>query len=173
MGCAKDPWTDGRPWHCVCSAGSMDLTIRCSHWVFALFAITCVAVSATAQGVNAAEPLPNISRVCLWNADRDTWKELGLKKAQIERMRQLRLFYPAVVDGQWILVDDGVPIIDEPQWTRSGSQRRISTGRGTSAATTQAGRRAKTTVPQEGLQNDVREVLTPKQLRKWALLCAQ
>lgn len=144
----------------------MDLTIRCSHWVFALFAITCVAVSATAQGVNAAEPLPNISRACLWNADRDMWKELGLKKAQIERMRQLRLFYPAVVDGQWITVDDGAPIIDEPQWTRSGPQRRGSTGRGASAATSQAGRRANATVPQEGLQNDVREVLTPKQLRK-------
>jgi hypothetical protein len=137
----------------------MDLTIRCSHWAFAFFTITCAAVSAIAQGVNAAEPLPNISRVCLWNADRDTWKELGLKKAQIERMRQLRHFYPAVVEGQWITVDDGAAIIDEPQWTRRGPQRRSSTGRGASAATSQSGPRSKTVVPQEGLQNDVREVL--------------
>ena len=173
MSWTRNRRTEGWLWHCLCYPGRMNLTIRCSHWVFPLFSIAFSAFSAKAQGGNAAQPLPNISRVCLWNADRDTWKELGLKKAQIERMRQLRLFYPAVVDGQWILVDDGVPIIDEPQWTRSGSQRRISTGRGTSAAATQAGRRAKTTVPQEGLQNDVREVLTPKQLRKWALLCAQ
>lgn len=150
----------------------MNLTIRCAHWIFALIALTSALEPVRAQGVSRAENLPDISRVCLWNADRATWKALGLKKAEIERMRQLRLLYPAVVDGQWITVDQGTSTTDSIEWNHGGPNGNTSTRRGASAPV-QVDRVPSSTAPQEGLQNDLREVLTPKQLRKWAILCSQ
>jgi len=151
----------------------MTMTFRRSQFLFATFIISFAALSAKAQDVNDGTPLPNISRVCLWNADRATWKELRLKKPQIERLRQLRLLYPAVVNGQWVVIDDAAPLPDEQYWVRGGPNRRQSTT-GHGAAAREKERRSTTaTVPQEGLQNDVREVLTAKQLRNWARLCAK
>ena len=140
------------------------------------FFIIIAAFSSKAQvGIDDAQ-LPNISRACLWNADQSTWKLLGLKRQQIERMNELRGLYPAVVDGQWIGShedEEPVPAASEPTGVSStvsssigggdaGSATMVSTDESPSPAT-------KTT--KAGLQHDIRAALTPVQLQRWAKHC--
>lgn len=162
-------------WHCLCPCGDMTLTFHRKRWLVAAFIGIFATLAGEAQDGYNGVPLPNISRVCLWNADRVTWKALGLKKPQIERLGQLRLLYPAVVDGQWVVGDVGSPVPEKRYWVSGDPNfRRSISSRGAATSEKENGPRLGTThLPHEGLQNDVREVLTPEQLRHWARLCEQ
>ncbi len=138
--------------------------------------ITTAALSAKAQvGIDDAQ-LPKISRACLWNADQSTWKLLGLKRQQIERMKELRGLYPAVVDGQWIAHDEDVdqaPIVNEQARFSSNVSSSI-TGPNAGSATmdrTDGPQRPSTTTSKVGLQHEIRATLTPVQLLRWANHC--
>ncbi len=110
------------------------------------------------------------------NADQSTWKLLGLKRQQIERMNELRGLYPAVVDGQWIGSDDEeetVPAASEPTGVSSTVSSSISgpdAGSVTMDRVNEAHSPA-TTTAKTGLQHDIRSALTPMQLKRWAKHC--
>ncbi len=128
---------------------------------------------AVAQTSLRANDLPTISRTCLWNADRNTWSELGLKRKQIVRLKDIRARYPAVVDGQWIVNEqndaddaDRSPVVADtivgPDLTSNGAH-----GSGSAAANGQPWGG----VAVSGLQAELRAVLTPKELLRWSRLC--
>lgn len=136
-------------------------------------ALCSAALSAVAQTNLRLNDLPIISRTCLWNADRDTWSELGLKRKQVVRLKDIRARYPAVVDGQWIVneendADDagrstiGADTIVGPDLTSNGTH-----GSGSALPDRQpwGGR------PVSGLQAELRSVLSPKELLEWSRLC--
>ncbi len=127
-------------------------------------------VAQTSLRVN---DLPTISRTCLWNADRNTWSELGLKRKQIVRLKDIRARYPAVVDGQWIVneqndADDAersnvaADTIVGPDLTSNGAH-----ASGSPVPNGQPWGRARVS----GLQAELRAVLTPKELLRWSRLC--
>lgn len=138
--------------------------------------ITTAALSAKAQvGIDDAQ-LPKISRACLWNADQSTWKLLGLKRQQIERMKELRGLYPAVVDGQWIGGDEDeehVPSAFEPNGVSSTVSSSIAGPVAGSVPMdrTNVAHGPATTTTKTGLQHDIRAALTPVQLKRWAKHC--
>ena len=121
-----------------------------------LLAVIVCALHAPAA---AQPPRPDdsgdISRTCLWNADRTTWSELNVNRAQIERLNEIRQRYPAVVDGRWLS--------EEEEGALSGPVHAPGSGWGIPPASP-----ATTT----GLQAELREVLTKKQLGRWHQLCA-
>lgn len=155
----------------------MTFSIPPSRGLLTTCIIALLTVSANAQSGNAGAQLPNISKVCLWNGHRAMWKELGLKKKQIARLGELRAKYPAVVDGQWIRTDEETAVVPpEQNWVRADPNTGASSsGHGANAATPVAVSMplapAPTAVP-EGMQSELREVLSPEQLRNWARLCA-
>lgn len=137
--------------------------------VFSLSAFTVKAQTSDAR------TQPTISRVCLWNADKDTWNTLGLKRSQIARMAELREQYPAVVDGQWVEVEDEImPAIGERQSDVAPNASTSITGPALGAAATGTkieDRTPDTTTRSTGLQHELRAVLTPLQLQRWAEEC--
>lgn len=140
------------------------------------FFITIATLSTQAQVGNDDAQLPDISRVCLWNADHSTWKLLKLKRHQIERMNELRGLYPAVVDGQWIAHDedvDQVPSVKEQARFSSNVSSSIigpDAGSATMDRTVEPNSPA-TTTSKVGLQQEIRATLTPVQLLRWANHC--
>lgn len=138
-----------------------------------IFSFTTAAFTADAQVATGDDQLPDISRVCLWNADQSTWKLLKLKRHQIERMNELRALYPAVVDGQWITHDedlDQAPSLEErsrisadPNTPVSGPNATLGgTGGPISPAPTNS---------KACLQHEIRTTLMPVQLLRWANHC--
>jgi len=110
--------------------------------------------------------------MCLWNAGKDTWRALGLKREQVRRMDELRALYPAVVNGQWGNDPEpgavpapqvGTPVPDQ----MSGPHPSSSVGQGQQ----QALMTAAPVRPASGLQDALRALLTLKQLRTWDRLC--
>ena len=126
------------------------------HWYSWGVPLLLIGIACTTAAAQAPRPEPtmDISRTCLWNADRTTWSELGVKRAQIKRLNEIRQRYPAVVDGRWL--PDEESALSGPAHT-PGSNWGIPPP--SSAATT-------------GLQAELREVLTKKQLGRWHQLCA-
>ena len=141
------------------------------HTLIILCTIAFTPPAAKAQEGSADAPA-TISRVCLWNADQSTWKELGLKRAQIIRMNELRLKYPAVVDGQWVADEE---IVAAPDPVRVDPSLSTSL-KGPAAGTAPLEKSTRATSPETairstGLQYQLREVLTPAQLSRWAKEC--
>ena len=136
--------------------------------------ISFAGLSVNAQAKNDAQPA-TISRVCLWNADQSTWRTLGLRGSQIARMNELRDLYPAVVDGQWVGVEDvaPVPIENDPVGAAPNVSTSITGPVSSSTAPAQNNESSTpaTTTPATGLQYHLRAVLTPVQLRRWAQQC--
>lgn len=138
-----------------------------------LAASTWLALPARSQTTLADADIPRISRTCLWNADRDTWKKLHLKRKQVLRMNDIRSRYPAVVEGQWIIseqteaIDMGYTVATADSTnpvdfsSSNGSPAHGSTGQ---PAGTPSG---------SGLQAELRSVLTAKQLMTWKRLCSK
>lgn len=157
--------------------GSMSSSFRRSYFLIIIYLVTVTALSAQAQPGNEDRQLANISRVCLWNADHSTWKTLGLKRWQIARMNELRLLYPAVVGGQWVVDEDDLPpVLVEEHSVRLGPDTRYPNTVGAGAAAQESRNEPRTrsaTIQPVGLQHDLREVLTPVQLRSWARRCPQ
>ncbi|MBK8498076.1 MAG: hypothetical protein IPL52_04485 [Flavobacteriales bacterium] len=125
-----------------------------------------------AQGTVADPGEPVISRMCLWNADRATFKQLHLKQRQIKLLNELKLKYPAVVGGQWDVESENVV----PVKTQSGSDRgtnavpaHANSGQGALANGTKV--TAAVAASPSRLQEDLRAVLSADQLRAWAELC--
>ena len=141
------------------------------HTLIMLGTIAFTSPSAKAQEGSADAPA-TISRVCLWNADQSTWKELGLKRAQIVRMNELRLQYPAVVDGQWV-AEEEMDVAPEPVRVDPSLSTSL---KGPAAGTAPLEKSTRATSPETairstGLQYQLREVLTPAQLSRWAKEC--
>ena len=109
-----------------------------------------------AQSISSTPEVAVVTRMCLWNADKAMWSRLGLRKDQIRRMQAIRERYPAVVEGQWIVGDT----VQTP-----GPVPVNASLSGTSAEQSAAVR------PPQGLQAEVRAVLTPRQVNKWMALC--
>jgi hypothetical protein len=132
---------------------------RCFAWGLAcVFWLPCAAQLNT-------RPEPQISRMCLWNGDRSMWSELGLTKRQIVKLENIRKRYPAVVDGQW-LDEQLLQSVQETAPSEKG-------GAGGPDAPTIDKERPKTPpVKSEGLQAELRTVLSEEQLEHWQLLCA-
>lgn len=158
-------------------ADLMRFYMRRIHSLIIICIIAVAASSAKAQvGNDDAQP-PVISRVCLWNADQTTWKALGLKRSQIERMNELRQLYPAVVDGQWVASEDMDLAPDPIREDRAGADPSLTTSIKGSAAGTAIPEESSgintpdTAVRNRSLQYQLREVLTPGQLRRWAQQC--
>jgi hypothetical protein len=112
------------------------------------------------------EPAPQISRMCLWNGDRNMWSELGLSKRQIIKVEDIRKRYPAVVDGQW-LDEQVIQSVQEPPSTEKGGAGTPSDAPATPAVEQKVPRTST-----EGLQAELRSVLSVQQLEHWQLLCA-
>lgn len=156
---------------------SMSSSYSRSHFLAIISFITIVALPASAQVDPGDAHIATISRSCLWNADQSTWKTLGLKRAQIVRLNELRLQYPAVVDGQWV-ADEEMNIAPVPdREDHVGVDPTLSTSVKGSAASTAPPAQSSVTNTAEtafrptGLQYQLREVLTPAQLRRWAEEC--
>lgn len=111
-----------------------------------IFTLACSVHAPTLAQAQQTGDLA-ISRTCLWNADRATWSDLHAKRKQVARLERIRQRYPAVVDGQWLFHEEDAPI--EPA--------------GSPPATNP-------TAP-AGLQAELREVLSAKQLARWHKLC--
>ncbi len=145
------------------------------HTLIMLGTIAFTSPSAKAQEGSADAPA-TISRVCLWNADQSTWKVLGLKRAQIVRMNELRLQYPAVVDGQWV-AEEEIHVAPDTGRDNAGVDPTLSTSlKGPAAGAAPLEKSTRTTSPETaarstGLQYQLREVLTPAQLSRWAKEC--
>ena len=129
------------------------------------------ACSVQAQGEYEDSRPKVISRACLWNGDNTMWKTLGLKHSQIAKLDELRRLYPAVVDGQWIAVDEAAPVpvlSDQEVGSNISSSLSGPAGStGTAAGSSTAGTKAQA----PDLQSRLEEVLTPAQLRNWAQRC--
>ena len=158
------------------NTNSMTSSYRRIQGLMLISVLTVATLSAQAQGDELSSQAPTISRVCLWNADNTTWKTLGLKRSQIARMQELRLEYPAVVDGQWVGNEEDVapaPVQNE----RVDAEPNISTSIAGPAAGAAAPVQVKEISTQppaaapKGLQYHMREVLTPVQLQRWAKEC--
>lgn len=137
----------------------------------ALLFITLFAVDAvhTAVAQTPALEMPYISRACLWNADKGTWRALDLKRVQVQRLADLRKQYPAVVDGQWMLHDDEVKI-QRGAW--AGGPTVDPMAANIPAAELFPSSRANT--PSfTSLQNDLRKVLSLEKLRAWERICGE
>jgi len=130
------------------------------------------AVPVQAQFAPPAEVAPRITRMCLWNADKDTWRTLGLKRDQVRRMDELRTLYPAVVNGQWgddpepgasLSPEVGTPLPDGVSDAIPSAQVGLTGELGAANASTP--------LRVGGLQEDLRAVLTLEQLLAWGRLC--
>ncbi len=155
---------------------AMKATYRITRSFTIICIITASAFSAQAQvDSDDAQPLA-VSRGCLWNADNSTWKELGLKHSQIARLEELREQYPAVVDGQWVVDDTAllpVPAGAEPMHAGPNVSTSLS-GPAPGMRVTETKVEVPTvenTARPKGLQDHLRQVLTPVQLRQWAAAC--
>lgn len=134
------------------------------HPAYLIGLALCGAVlTVQAQG-SSVEP-PFISRSCLWNADKDTYRALHLDRDQIQGLAELRKQFPAVVDGQWIepLEDRNAP---DTEW---GGAPVITTSTTSGLSTT--GAPATSTAPTSTLQVELRKLLTTEELRAWARRC--
>ncbi len=112
--------------------------------------------SIHAQGPPPAKEVAVVTRMCLWNADKAMWSRLGLRKDQIRQMQAIRARYPAVIDGQWIREDT----VQAPGPGNRGAAYDPASSKTAGAAP----------APQ-GMQAEVRVVLTPRQVNKWMALC--
>ena len=149
---------------------------RLTRSLFITCIITAAGLSAQAQVDSGDVQPPTVSRGCLWNADINTWKSLGLKRSQVARMNELREQYPAVVDGQWVAdetVFTPVPAAADRMQAAPNLSTSLS-GPAAGAAITERKDEARTPENRPrptGLQYQLREVLTPAQLRQWAAEC--
>ena len=136
-----------------------------------LNAAFAILVAAPAHTQYTEPDMPNISRVCLWNADKDTWRALDLDRAQVWRLNQLRQQYPAVVDGQWVDCGDEVVTSHSP-W-RGGPAASTTDSRDLAAqpGNTAPGEHTKGRSFHD-LQEELREVLSEQELRAWERMCA-
>jgi len=140
----------------------------------ALFAASLLVVGPSALAQTRTTAPPIISRMCLWNADKATWKELGLKRDHIRRMAELRARYPAVIDGQWDSRSDGDESmsLDEAASSHNAMPEAATmlsklAERGRHGGHSPGGSNA----PMKGLQAELREVLSVEQMRAWRRLC--
>ncbi len=132
----------------------------------------CVAGTASAQ--DPAVRQPTITRMCLWNGDKTTWRALDLKRSQVMLLAVIRQRYPAVVAGQWNFEEDSAatyvpdPALSDPAFnpTATAAMRGMQGGSDPGNARSSGVRKESI-----GLQAELREVLTFSQLRKWEALC--
>jgi len=110
--------------------------------------------SIHAQGPPPSKEVAVVTRMCLWNADKAMWSRLGLRKDQIRQMQAIRERYPAVIEGQWIMEDT----VQAPG------------NRGAAYDPASSMNAAAAPAPQ-GMQAEVRAVLTPEQVNKWMAWC--
>lgn len=154
----------------------MNSFLHRSHVLLIASFLTGAVLTTTAQVSNDGTLPPVISKVCLWNADNTTWRSLGLRPSQIDQLDKLRKRYPAVVDGQWIGSDAEVttPIVEQSKAVDLNVSTSIS-GPARPVAETETVDEARTQPPMDrtmGLQDHLRSVLTPGQLRRWAKKCS-
>jgi hypothetical protein len=123
--------------------------------LIAAVALCACTFRLSAQNMEGRSEPPTISRMCLWNANRDTWSELDLSRSQIHRMEVIKRRYPAVVEGQWMLEDN------ERQPQAAGNTSMTPIGDPVLLASEQ---------PRD-LQSELRAVLTPDQLAAWVAYC--
>ena len=151
------------------------MTRRLRHFVSVNAIALLGMVPACAQKAPQAEVIPSISRTCLWNADRRTWAELDLKRWQVHRMKELKLRFPAVVEGQWIDTGDEVPGSGYPPFAKGDTVAASTAGIGGSTTrgygVNEAGTSVAAAQPTAGLQSELRAVLTTKQLLAWKRIC--
>ncbi len=117
--------------------------------------LMCIC-SLLGQPTRSTPDVAIVSRLCLWNADKAMWGNVGLNKEQVRKMQEIKSRYPAVVGGQWIIGDEQQDPVAE------GSAMEVK-----SPAPTVNG----DPVVKGGLQAEVRAVLTPRQVNKWMTLC--
>ncbi len=112
--------------------------------------------SAQGQGTPSTPEVAVVTRMCLWNADKAMWSRLGLRKDQIRRMQAIRARYPAVIEGQWI---------------REDTVQAAGPGNRGAAYDPASSKTAGAAPAPQGMQAEVRAVLTPRQVNKWMALC--
>ncbi|MBL7951104.1 MAG: hypothetical protein JNM62_05235 [Flavobacteriales bacterium] len=114
--------------------------------------VSCTLYVSGVAAQSETSDMYTISKTCLWNADRDTWSDLNLKRFQVDRLVDMRSRYPAVVGAQWVLE------ADEPTADMSGT---VTSTANTGVGSTRA------------LQKELRELLSPEQLKRWHQRCAR
>lgn len=137
------------------------------HVASLLITLFAAGIVNTTRAQTHAPEAPYISRVCLWNADKETWRALDLKRAQVNRLAELRKQYPAVVDGQWMLHDDEVRI-PRGIWAGGPAVDPMAAKMPTDEALQSI---CSNTPSFTSLQNDLRKVLSVEQLRSWERMC--
>ncbi len=112
--------------------------------------------------------------MCLWNADKATWKALGLKRDVIRKMAELRERYPAVIDGQWDSRSDGEEAMSLA--AAAASHNAMPEAATMLSGLSERGRHGGPPVgagntSMKGLQAELREVLTVEQVEAWKRIC--
>jgi len=147
--------------------------IRTLNVVVMLLSGMFICIShAVAQGADHAAAEPVISRMCLWNADRATWKQLDAKRKQIKLLNEIKLKYPAVIGGQWDVESEN----DDEVAPQVGNERHttgapLNNRPAQPALASDAQAKAPPQPALSRMQAELRAVLTPRQLRAWAERC--
>ena len=141
--------------------------------IVCLPAVLYTAGTATAQDAPLRPPV--ISRMCLWNADKEVWRSLRLYRDQVRHLNVLRQRYPAVVQGQWTSGPDSAdmdtrePGQPDPVVASYGSAQGLRAQASGPISGNPHGPEGR--MQRMGLQAELREVLTYTQLRRWEALC--
>ena len=132
-----------------------------------LAALILLGTMGTAYAQRSYVDQPYITRVCLWNADKHTWRALDLERAQVHRLIELRKQFPAVVDGQWM--DPGDEAKPPTSGWRGGPVVTSSYHGDPVPPPLPAGRAS--IPPFSALQTELRKVLSMEQLMEWQRMC--